>query len=115
LEEGGSRVTELADAAGMTKQSMGELVDYLEGRGYVRRHPDPRDGRARIVSPTEAGRRGIEAAVGCLAEIEADLAERMGEDELKRLSGLLWELTAFLDEAGTARTDTPGPDHTRHP
>jgi DNA-binding MarR family transcriptional regulator len=115
LEEGGSRVTELAEAAGMTKQSMGELVDYLEERGYVKRRPDPRDGRARIVTPTEAGRRGTEAAVGRLARIEADLAERMGEEELERLSGLLGELAAFLDEPGTSRTDTPGPDHTRHP
>jgi DNA-binding MarR family transcriptional regulator len=115
MEEGGSRVTELAEAAGMTKQSMGELVAYLEGRGYVTRRPDPSDGRARIVSPTEAGRRGIEAAAGCLAEIEADLAERMGEEELERLSGLLGDLAAFVDEPGTVRTDTPGSDHTRHP
>jgi MarR family transcriptional regulator, temperature-dependent positive regulator of motility len=33
LEDEGSRVTELAEAAGMTKQSMGELVDHLERRG----------------------------------------------------------------------------------
>jgi len=115
LEEGGSRVTELAEAAGMTKQSMGELVAYLEVRGYVRRRPDPKDGRARIVSPTESGRRGIEAAAGRLAEIEADLAERMGEEELERLSSLLGDLSALLNEPGTPRADTPGPGHTGHP
>jgi DNA-binding MarR family transcriptional regulator len=54
----GSRVTELAEAAGMTQQSMGEFVAHLERLGFVERRPDPRDGRARIVVPTEAGRHG---------------------------------------------------------
>jgi MarR family transcriptional regulator, temperature-dependent positive regulator of motility len=110
LKGEGSRVTELAEAAGMTKQSMGELVAHLEKRGYVRRRPDPRDGRARIVYPTEAGRRGIEAAGGRLAEIEDDLRGRMGEDGLERLAGLLAELTALLEEPDTARPATSGHD-----
>src|SRR3954449_9872138 len=37
----GSRLTELADRAQITKQSMGYLVDHLEERGYVERRPDP--------------------------------------------------------------------------
>lgn len=99
----GSRVSELAGEAGMTKQSMGELVVYLERRGYVERRPDPRDGRAKIVVPTEAGRRGIGAAAGRLAEIEAELRERMGEEWLEGLAGSLGELTALLTELDFAR------------
>src|ERR687897_1580816 len=55
LKPGGSRVAELAEEARMTKQSMGELVAYLERRGYVERPPDPRAGRARDVVWAEAG------------------------------------------------------------
>ncbi len=55
LKGEGSRVTVLAQAAEMTKQSMGELVDHLEQRGYVERHPDPGDGRTKIVVPAEKG------------------------------------------------------------
>jgi len=102
----GSRVTELAGAAGMTKQSMGELVDYLERRGYVERRPDPRDGRAKIVAPTEAGRRGIAAAAGRLAEIEADLRERMGKERLEELADSLEELADLLDGLEPVRTDS---------
>lgn len=94
----GSRVTELAGAAGMTQQSMGELVAHLERGGYVERRPDPRDRRARIVVPTEAGRRGIGAASGRLAELEAALAERMGEERLEELADSLEELTYLLSE-----------------
>src|SRR5215212_8107329 len=83
----GSRVTELAEAAGMTKQSMGELVDYLERCRYVERRADPRDGRAKIVVPTEKGRRGIEAAAERIAEIEAELEGRMGNERLEDLVG----------------------------
>lgn len=50
-------MAELAEEARMTKQSMGELVAYLERRGYVERLPDPRDGRARIVVWREVGLR----------------------------------------------------------
>ncbi len=101
LEDDGSRVTELAEVAGMTKQSMGELVAYLEERGYIERRPDPRDGRAKIVVLTEKGQRAIEAAAERIAEIEAELARGMGKERLERLIGSLADLTAVLDRRRT--------------
>jgi DNA-binding MarR family transcriptional regulator len=99
LKPEGSRVTELAEEARMTKQSMGELVVYLERRGYVERLPDPRDGRARIVVWTEAGLRWTEAAAERLGEIEDALAERLGgQERLEELAGSLEELMALSAE-----------------
>lgn len=95
----GSRVTELAEAAGMTQQSMGEMVAHLEDLGFVERRPDPRDGRARIVVPTESGREGITTAARLLAETEADLAGRMGEERLESLVASLEELSTLLAQA----------------
>jgi DNA-binding MarR family transcriptional regulator len=53
----GSRLTDLADQAQMSKQSAGVLVDQLERLGYVRRVPDPTDGRARLIVIEQRGRR----------------------------------------------------------
>lgn len=109
LKPEGSRVTELAEEARVTKQSMGELVVYLERRGYVERSPDPRDGRAKIVVLTGAGLRFVEAVVERVGEIEDALAERMGgQERLEALADTLEELMALAAEriptrAGPAR------------
>ena len=109
LEPVGSRVTELAESARMTKQSMGELVDHLERCGYVERRPDPRDRRAKIVVYTEAGRRGIGVAAELVAKMEADLAERMGEGRLEELAGSLEELANLLAGLAPSRADSTEP------
>ena len=57
IDPEGTRLTELAARAGMTHQSMGELVASLERGGWVERRPDPTDGRARLVCLTPSGRR----------------------------------------------------------
>ena len=109
LKPEGSRVTELAEEARMTKQSMGDLVAHLERRGYVERLPDPRDARARIVVWTEAGVRWTEAASERIGEIEDALAERLGgEERLEELAESLEELMTLSTEpiptrAGSAR------------
>src|SRR6185437_1256947 len=52
----GSRPSDLAERAGMSKQAMNQLLQSLEQLGYLRRTPDERDARARIVRLTERGR-----------------------------------------------------------
>src|SRR5438876_6895089 len=56
IEPEGSRLTDLAERARMTKQSVGEATSDLEQRGYVERVSDPDDGRAKIIRLTERGR-----------------------------------------------------------
>jgi DNA-binding MarR family transcriptional regulator len=72
LDRNGTRLTELADRADMTHQSMGELIDTLEQRGYVERRPDPADGRARLVCLTSKGRQMARVALREIAAIEAN-------------------------------------------
>jgi DNA-binding MarR family transcriptional regulator len=94
LARAGTRLTELAERGGMTKQAMGQIVDDLERLGYVERRPDPADGRAKIVRFTPAGAAFLRDASEALAEIWRDYAALLGEDELRRLQTALDELAA---------------------
>ena len=76
IDPEGTRLTELAARADMTHQSMGELVAVLERRGWVRRHPDPSDGRARLVCLTPEGTRITRRGLHHIKEIEAEWQER---------------------------------------
>jgi DNA-binding MarR family transcriptional regulator len=78
IDPGGTRLTVLAARAGMTHQSMGELVSVLERRGYVERRSDPSDRRARLVALTPRGRAAVRLAVKEIAAIEAAWLERVG-------------------------------------
>ncbi|MFI6869644.1 MarR family winged helix-turn-helix transcriptional regulator [Nocardia sp. NPDC050406] len=89
LDPAGSRITALADAAGMTQQSMGELVTHMERLGYVERRVDPADRRARLVVLTESGRGAMALAGRHMAAIERRLARTLGADGLTDLRGLL--------------------------
>lgn len=53
--DGASRITELAQTQRVTQPTMTTLVQRLEGEGWVVRAPDARDGRATLVSVTDAG------------------------------------------------------------
>ena len=94
----GIRLTALADAALMTKQSMGYLVDDLEALGYVERVPDPTDRRAKVVRLTARGRAVEETVRKVIWQIEADWAARLGQEEYQHLTRLLRALIALLEE-----------------
>ncbi|MCU0932073.1 MAG: MarR family winged helix-turn-helix transcriptional regulator [Serpentinimonas sp.] len=74
----GSRLTDLAHSAGMTKQAMGDLVDQCEAWGLVERQPDPLDGRARLVVFTPTGLLWLEAFRAAVAQAEAEFREWVG-------------------------------------
>lgn len=85
IEPGGTRVTALAEAAGMTQQSMGELVTHLQQHGLVERRPDPADRRARLVVATAAGHSAVTVAAKRIADIERRLRADLGAQSLEQL------------------------------
>jgi DNA-binding MarR family transcriptional regulator len=96
LDDGGTRVSELAERAQITKQSMAELVAHLERLGYVERVPDPIDRRAKLVRATPRGKQLYAIAREVVAEIEADWTRRLGKAKMRKLRELLEELNATL-------------------
>src|SRR5919197_1117669 len=87
----GMRLTELA---GMTKQSVGEVVDDLGALGYVERVPDPLDGRAKLIRLTDRGDEAQRVGFGLFAELEARWAERFGPERFAELRAILEEIVA---------------------
>src|SRR5215467_2829416 len=85
----GSRLTDLAARAGMTKQAMGELVRYLEQKGYLAVEPDVRDRRAKLIRPTASGWDAHELSKVLVADNDRRLAERLGDQTLHDLRALL--------------------------
>ena len=76
----GSRLTELAASAGMSKQAMGDLVTQCEAWGLVRREADPLDARARRIVFTADGLLWLEAFRQAVATAEAEFHTQVGHD-----------------------------------
>ncbi|WP_112239544.1 MarR family winged helix-turn-helix transcriptional regulator [Kribbella monticola] len=101
----GSRLTELAEQAQVTKQTAGFLVDQLEKAGYVRRVPDPTDARARLVQIADRGAETIPIAAAVVAEIEAEWTAHLGATQAAQLRRALGKLREITDPyAGPAST-----------
>lgn len=96
MVEGGSRVSELAGRAQMTKQSMGYLADSLAAAGYVTLEPDPTDRRAKQVRLTKKGRQAGEAMVRLSVATEQEFSALIGKAEMVQLRRLLERLTDRL-------------------
>lgn len=75
----GSRLTDLAEHTRLTKQAMMSMVDDLEGRGYVRRVPDPADARAKLVRLTAAGRRAAAECRRAVQGLEQRTRRQLGD------------------------------------
>jgi len=97
IDRDGSRLTDLAEAAQVTKQTVGFLVDQLERAGYVERTPDPRDGRARLVRVAERGAAETRASVAVIAGIEARWVAHLGAARAAQLREALTMLREITD------------------
>ncbi len=93
----GSRLGELAQAAQVSKQTVGSVVDQLERAGYVRRVPDPTDARARLVLVTDLGRELVELALPVVREIERAWEAHLGAARTRELRSTLEALREITD------------------
>jgi DNA-binding MarR family transcriptional regulator len=97
IAPGGSRLTDLAEQAQITKQSAGFLVDQLERAGYVERGPDPTDARARLVRVAPRGAAAIPVAAAIVADVEREWAAHLGAARMARLREALTRLREITD------------------
>jgi DNA-binding MarR family transcriptional regulator len=92
----GTRITELAERAWLTKATVVHAVDELERLGYVVREPDPTDGRAKLVKSTARARAAQVVAREAITDIRTAWAELLGEADMDALEALLRRLRAAL-------------------
>lgn len=97
IGEGGTRVTELAEQAQVTKQTAGFLVDQLERAGYVERVPDPTDARARLVRLAPRGKEVQARAREMERIVEAEWEEHLGPRRMRALREALTDLREITD------------------
>lgn len=96
LDTAGDKITAIAEKAGITKQAMGQLVNDLENKGYVKKTKSLNDKRAYLVQFTEYGKDALRAAYEVKIIIEEEYKELLGVDNVKNLRKLLEKLIADL-------------------
>ena len=91
-KEEGSRITELAAMAKITKQSMSALVAQLENAGYVKKKLDPADKRAWLLLLTAKGKRVRDAGYEINYGFERKWEQKLGKKDYGLLRQLLLKL-----------------------
>lgn len=93
----GTRLSDLAAQAQVTKATAGFLVDQLEHSGLVERVPDPDDGRARLVTVTDRGQVAVRVAAEEVTVVEAEWAAHLGARRMRELREALVRLREITD------------------
>jgi DNA-binding MarR family transcriptional regulator len=97
IADDGTRLTELAERAQVTKQTASILVAALEREGLVERVPDPDDGRARLIRLSARGRQAAQRAMEVVIGVEREWAEHLGPELTDRLREGLVRLREVTD------------------
>lgn len=93
VDRAGTRLSELAQRAGITKQAMMQLVDDLQEKGCVRRVPDVEDARAKTVRLTAKGLRLRAIARKSVQAVDSRVRRRLGGRRYEGLRAALAEVT----------------------
>ncbi len=97
IDAGGSRLSQLAEASQLSKQTVGSIVDQLERAGYVRRVPDPEDARARLVVVADRGREAVALGTPVLERVIDSWRAHLGEAKFADLRRSLEALREITD------------------
>lgn len=104
IDLGGTRLTELAARAEISKQSMAEIVDACETMGLVGRISDPADRRAKRVALTPRGHKLIKIVRAAIASAEKELRSQVGAEAAQALAGTLID---YVGRGAPAKANPP--------
>nr|WP_272954752.1 MarR family winged helix-turn-helix transcriptional regulator [Kribbella sandramycini] len=98
LQREGSRSADMAVRAGMTRQSMGEVIRELVALGILEMAPDPEDKRAKIVTYTDRGLEVAASGYDHLRDLEERFAAEFGPAEYSTARQVLARVADVLEE-----------------
>jgi DNA-binding MarR family transcriptional regulator len=98
LGEDGDRATDMATRAGITRQSMGEIIRELVGLGILEMQQDPADRRAKLVKYTAEGKAMASTGYEHIIDLERRFAEEFGQEEYDVARRVLERVADILDE-----------------
>ncbi len=98
-EFGETTQTRLADHLGIGRAAIGSVVDHLEQRGLVERHPDPDDRRVWRVGITDDGREMVERIDAVDRQLRGELRYGIGREERQALAWVMTRLQQNLHAA----------------
>jgi DNA-binding MarR family transcriptional regulator len=93
-EAGAASQAELSRRTGIYRSDMVAVLNELADDEYIRRQPDPSDGRRNVITLTRAGRRRLERLDALIADAQCELLAPLTprqQDELTRLLTVLTE------------------------
>ena len=99
----GARAADIAARAGITRQSMGEVIRDMVGLGILEMAPDPDDGRAKIVRYTDYGMEVAQQGYGHIMDVERVLRDALGDADVDATRRVLAGMIEMLGE------DSPQP------
>ena len=97
----GMKQAALAADLDLTKVAVGGLIERMESAGFVERRSDQHDGRARRVFLTPAGMSLVNRIREQVENVETEILEPVGEDELDAAAATLVKMkNRLLDMVG---------------
>ena len=92
------RMSALGDLANSSLSRLSHLVKRLEDRGFVRREPDPADGRFTNAILTDQGLQTLaEAAPGHVAHVRSLVIDVLSPEQLRRLGLVADRIMSRID------------------
>jgi DNA-binding MarR family transcriptional regulator len=98
LDAASTTISGLAERLEISKQGAAQIIDDMERRGYVERHPDPTDGRARLLHLSSRGQAALAAARKFHQAYERRLRQEHGDEAIDAVRAVL---TAMAGESQT--------------
>ena len=104
LIDGQPTIGELGESLGISQQGASKQVADLERLGYVERVTAARDQRIRTVRLTPPGRAMLAAARAARADLEQEVSDQLGADNVAATKLVLSAMLGLTDLSGRIQT-----------